>query len=118
MNPTAETQLKKHNLPVTPQNVRQYITGYAMILPSLLLTAWWLGPLKRSVNQMGLPYASELIVCILPFILPGILCLLFLHKHPAFSRGLQDVMVLMVTIIPIGLLGLGLKKLLIMAGTH
>ena len=118
MNPTAESQLKKHDLPVTEQNIRQYTVGYAMVLPSIMLTAWWHGPLKRLVSQSGTPYSSELIICVLPFILPGILCLLFSQKYPAFARGLRDVMVLLVTIIPIGLVGLGLRTLIIRAGTH
>ena len=114
MNPTAESQLKKHNLPATQQNIRQYTLGYAMILPSLFLTIWCLFPLKHLVRQTGIPYFADLIVFPMVFVLPGILCLLFLHKLPAFSRGLRDVMVLMVTILPIAVLGLGLKKLLIL----
>jgi hypothetical protein len=118
MNPTAESQLKKHKLPVNQQNTRQYIAGYAMISPSFLLTIWWLLPLKQLIKQAGFPDAANFIVYPMVFILPGLLRLLFWRKQPAFARGLQDIMILMVTIIPIALLGMGLKKSIIMAGSH
>ncbi len=118
MNPTAEGQLKKYNLPVTRGNVRQYTWGYAMILPSILMTIWWLPPLKRLAGQVAPPFLAHLVFLPMIFVLPAVLWLLFSRKSPAFVRGLRDVMVLMVTIIPIGLMAYGLKMLILMAGKH